>query len=316
MKKISPAQLKKSILAVEANRAKYPQRFGPDRGQRARLQKSRQASDKMLAGFLKQSGLDLKNLQANEEKRGAELKRMVAKHKADALKVASRRKGTLYSSVTAQNKASAKLASLTDFFPHPTFTLDTPFLIWSIPLIDIADSAALPFGSWAKVDLKTSQSVTQKVGFYFYWRNPYSDYALINAATSFSATGHLTAHAPWSLGGNSCFVEAQALMNLWSGWPTAVTSSTYASAYLGSIVAVTGFFSADTEGTSISSGVSLSTTLFIVAPGDTVVFEVALSLECDNDGCSIDADFASGNFQISCPVVVFSLVNSPAGSMT
>jgi hypothetical protein len=319
MKNVSTAQLKKSILSLEAERAKHPARFKPDRTQRATLRKGRQASDKMLAGFLKKSGLDLKQLRAMQEKRASDLARMVAKHKAEALKVA-KRKGALDSSITAQSKALAELssrrASLTDFFPHPTFTLDTPFLIWSIPLIDITDSGAVPFGSWAKVDFKTSQSVTQKVGFYFYWRNPYSDYALINAATSFSATGHLTAHAPWSLGSNSCFVEAQALLNLWSGWPTAVTSSTYASAYLGSIVAATGFFSGDTEGTSISSGVSLSTTLFIVAPGDTVVFEVALSLGCDNDGCNIDADFASGDFQIECPVVVFSLVNSPAGSMT
>ena len=315
MKNISPTQLKKSILAVEAERAKYPARLKPDRSQRATLKKGRQASDKMLAGVLKKAGLNLKQLQATQAKRDAELARMVAKHKANALK-AAKRKDTLYSSVTAQSKALAALAPLSDFFPHPTFTLDTPFLIWSIPLIDITDSAAVPFGSWAKFDFKTSQSVTQKVGFYFYWRNPYLDYALITATTSFSATGHLTAHAPWGLAANNCFAGTEALFNLWTGWPTAATSGTYASADLGHVAAVTGLFSGDSEATSISAGVTLSTAILIVPPGDTVVFEVAISLDCDNSGCTIDADFASGNFKIECPVVVFSLLNSPAGSMT
>jgi len=45
------------------------------------------------------------------------------------------------------------------------------------------------------------------------------------------------------------------------------------------------------------------------------VFEVALELDCENDSGNIDADFASGDFKIACPVVVFSLLNSPPGVM-
>jgi hypothetical protein len=109
---------------------------------------------------------------------------------------------------------------------------------------------------------------------------------------------------------------ATALFNLWFGWPTGVTSSTYASAWLGRSGALsTSFIGPDVEGTSISSGVSLSTTMFAVPPGDVVVFEVALELDYDNDSGNIDADFASGDFQIACPVVVFSLLNSPPGAM-
>ncbi len=43
--------------------------------------------------------------------------------------------------------------------------------------------------------------------------------------------------------------------------------------------------------------------------------EVALALDCYNDSGNIDADFASGDFKIACPVVVFSLLNSPPGAM-
>ena len=316
MKKISTAELKKAILAVEAERLKHPATFRPDRAQCATLRKSRRESEKMVSGFVKEAGLDLKKFRALQEKRGAELERMVAKHKAEAVRLASRRKDTLYSSIAAQSKALGDLAAQSGFFEYPTFTLDTPFLIWSIPLLNISDSAAVPFGSFAKFKLSTSQSGTQKVGFYFYWANPYADHAVINAATFLSATGHLRAHAPWGLGTNVSWVGATLLFNLWFGWPTAVTSSTYASAWLGRTGAFATFFlGSDTEGMSISSGMSLYTTMFDVPPGTVVVFEVALELDYDNDSGDIEADFETGNFRIACPVVVFSLLNSPPGAM-
>ena len=73
----------------------------------------------------------------------------------------------------------------------------------------------------------------------------------------------------------------------------------------------------DTQGASVSSGVSLNTTMFAVPPNTVVVFEVAIELDCsvdDSDGY-IEADFESGDFRIACPVVVFSLLNSPPGAM-
>jgi hypothetical protein len=76
----------------------------------------------------------------------------------------------------------------------------------------------------------------------------------------------------------------------------------------------TTFTGLDTEGTSISSGVSLSTTMFAVPPNTVVAFEVALSLDYNNDSGDVEADFESGNFQIACPVVVYSLLNSPPGA--
>jgi hypothetical protein len=51
--------------------------------------------------------------------------------------------------------------------------------------------------------------------------------------------------------------------------------------------------------------------MFAVAPGKGVVFEVALALDYRNDSGDIEADFESGDFKIACPVVVFSLLNSP-----
>src|SRR5215469_12710020 len=150
MKKISEAALKKAILAVEGERSKNPPAFRPNRAQRATLQKSRRAMDQMVSRVMRDAGLDIKKFQALQEQRSVELERMVAKHKADALRRASRQKDTLQSTILEQTKALRDLASRKDFFPHPTFTLDKPFLIWSIPTRAISDSAAVPFGSWAK----------------------------------------------------------------------------------------------------------------------------------------------------------------------
>jgi hypothetical protein len=318
MTKISEAALKKAILAVEAERSKNPPAFRPDRTQRAALQKGRRKSEQMASAFLREAGLDLKKFQVLQEQRSVQLERMVAQHKTEAVRRAAKQKGTLHSSITAQANALRDLAARRGFFPNPSFTLDTPFLIWSIPLQDISDSAAVPFGSWAKFKFATSQyRGPQKFGFYFYWVNSFTDYAVINAATFMSATGHLKSHAPWTVGVNTSWVEAYALLNLWFGWPNDVTSVQHAGAFLGSTGAFGSTFTGgDTNGTSISSGVSLNTTMFAVPPGNVVVFEVALLLEYENDSGDIEADFASGAFQIACPVVVFSLLNSPPGVMT
>ena len=69
------------------------------------------------------------------------------------------------------------------------------------------------------------------------------------------------------------------------------------------------------RGASVSAGANLHKTMFAVAPGTYVVFEVAISLDYGNDEGDIKADFASGGFRIWYPVVVFSLLNSPSSVM-
>lgn len=313
MKKISKAELKKAILAVEAKRSQHPIAFRPDRAQYLRLQKSRQTSEKMISGFLREAGLEMQKFQALQEQRGVELERIVAKHKTDALRRASRQKDTLHSSIVKQSEALRSLATQPDFFPHPSFSLDTPFLIWTTPLRPLADSAAVPFASWAKFRIATSEyRGTQKVGFYFYWANPFRKHAVINAATFMSATGHLRSNAPATFGVNTSWVEATARFGLWFGFPRDVASTSYATEFLGSTGAFGSTFSGEgTNASSISAGVSLSQTMFAVPPGNVVVFEVALALEYENDDGNIEADFESGDFRIGCPVVVFSLLTKP-----
>jgi hypothetical protein len=313
MARVTKAELKKAILAVQAERLKHPVRPGPTDAQQERLRRSREEAQRLLVEGLGGAGVDLKKLEVLRERQVRELERIAEKGKADALRRAARQKDTLHASILKQSAALRDLVKRGDFFPYPTYSLETPFLIWSAPLLDEFDSAAVPFGSWAKFRITTSQSHgSPTVSFYFDWPSPYSDWAVINAATFLSATGHVRAHAPWGFGVNTSSVYAYALFGIWFGIPNDTTTGSYASDLLGATGAYgSSFTGGDVETASISTGVSLDQTMFAVPARTTVVFEVAVNVEYDNDDGNIDADFQSGNFNVTCPVVVFSLLNHP-----
>lgn len=316
MKQISRTQLKQAVIAAEAERVSSLSVSRPDFGQSAKLASNVRAAEKLGARFLKDTGIDAAKLHAIVAKREVEQTRIIEKHKADALKRAARQQKTLRATLIAQSEALAQSVA-GDFFPYPSFSLDTPFLIWSTPLLDI-DSAAIPFGSWAKFRLATSQyQGVQKVGFYFYWANPFQDYAVINAATFMSANGHLRAHAPWTIGVNTSQVLVSAQLGLSFGWPQPGTYLATDSEYLGGTGAYAQtFIGGESNATTISAGVSLNRTMFAVPPREVVVFEVALRVDFENDDGNIEADFAKGSFNITCPVVVFSILNAPPQLVT
>lgn len=308
MKKISINDLRKTIKAAEAERLKIRAPFRP---QGPKLEKTRKAAEAMISRWMRDSGLDLDKLQALNKQRDAELQRLVARNKKEALRLVAQRKNKL--AIAAQGKALAKLAGRLDIFTNPSFSLDTPFLIWSTPLMSI-DSSAAPFNSWAKFKIITQEVATQKVSFYFAWANPFSDYAVINATTFLSASGYLRAHSPWGgLFGDtlSSSVKVSAGLGLWLGVSSDLNVADYTTQDLGQVYAQATFWGADVETTTISEGVNLSKTMFGVPPGSIVVFEVAVFVDYSGIFGNIEADFSSGDFQVACPVVVFSLLNSP-----
>src|SRR3954447_26012941 len=85
IKKVSEADLKKRILAVEADRLKNPSELRPDHAARSRLEKSRAAAEKMMAHWMTGAGLDIDKLRSAHEAREAELGRLVEAHRRDAL---------------------------------------------------------------------------------------------------------------------------------------------------------------------------------------------------------------------------------------
>jgi hypothetical protein len=318
MATISNAAIKKAILAVEAERQKHPAPPRPDRAELAALKKNRLASSSMLSACLTKAGLDLKRFAALQEEHGAALDRIVARQKADALALAAQHKGTLQSSIVAQSTALRDLTARPEFFPFPSFNLAAPFGIWTSPLFPLGDSAIVPFASWVKFRLATdARQGTQKIGFYFYWENPIvDDYAVIDAATYVSATGHLRAHAPWSFAANGCRVLAELRFGAWQGGLDGMNSTPYDVAPLGGIAAYSWLgFGPHVEAAAVSAGASLSKTVIPVPPNQGIVFEVSMVLDYENDTGNIEADFESGDFMLACPVVVIFLRNSPRSAV-
>jgi len=316
MKIVSGAALKRALNTVGVEQRNQSASSGPTRIQQAELRKNRQATENMVSAALQKAGLDLREYKALQDKRSTLMNRVVADQRAQALRRAAHRHTAFRASWAAQANALRSLAAGNGFFPHPSFSLDTPLLIWGIPNTPIYDDAAVPFGSWAKFKFSASSSQgeqKQRVGFYFLWTNPYNGTALIDAATSFSADGFIKANAPWSLGSNYSQIWALALFNIWLSWPTSEVSSSSDFSQLGTASAFSSFLlGGDTNGTPISAGLSLSpTTPMAVPPGGVVFFEVAMDLHYEIDGGDIEADFQSGNFQIACPVVVLWLLNTP-----
>lgn len=311
MQKKSVEQLKKTIIAAEAEQFKREVVF---RAEGAELKRNRLASEKIAAAWLRNSGLDLDQLEVRRKRHEAELDRLVEKHKSEALRQAARTRNKLHAEIAAQSKALRELAGRRDFFPHPSFSLDTPFLIWTTPLMELTEAVAAPFGSFAKFKFSTSATRgTQKVSFYFLWANPFQDYAVINATTFLSSVGHLKTHASWGLTVNSSELIARARFGIWFGVQNDVNATGYATEFLGRSGSLSApLIGGDTSGRSINKGSTLSKTMFPVPPGTVAVFEVALALEYDNDSGNVEANFLDGDFRLQCPVVVFSLLNSPS----
>src|SRR5262245_20372741 len=124
-----------------------------------------------------------------------------------------------------------------------------------------------------------------------------------------TATGYLKAHSPWDWGfQNKSSVKASAQVSCVINFGPHLTSP---SVFLGDSTAISHLWGGGYDAQSISAEQYLSLTMVGVPSISSVIFEVDLVVSFQNDNGDIEADFKSGNFQIACPFVAFSLLNSP-----
>jgi hypothetical protein len=318
MARISKAELKRALIAAEAERSKYPTVFQPDPAQYPKLQSTLRAGEQLFAEFFRKAGFDVEELAALQKQHSTELRRILDQEKADAIKRASRAKDTVHSSIKSQTQALQAIAASNAFFPFPSFNLEKPFLIWATPHSKIiSDSTVEPFNSSAKIRIdSTASSGLDKLSFYFIWDNPSDFFTVINANTFLSATGHLHATATGGLSGidptsRYSYLGASANFALWSWWLQPPTSTPYVTQQFASL-AVSASFWDKSVAASISDGFLLSQNLFIVPPHGVVIFEVTLAVGYSNGHGHIIADFESGDFKVVCPVVVVSVLTTPS----
>lgn len=318
MAKISKSELKRALIAAEMKRSKYPTSLRPDPAQHPKLLGSQRAAEKMFEAFFRQAGFDAKKFGVLQKQHNIELRRILDKQNADAAKRASRAKDTVHSTITNQSKTLEFLAASKPFFPFPMVTLDKPFLIWASPRSNIiSDSNIEPFNSWAKIKVdSTKSSGIDKLSFYFIWDNPSDFFAVINASTFMSASGHCEVTAHGGLSGidpttRYSYLGVSAAFALWEWWKQPPVPTPYATQMFASLAASASFWD-NSDSVSVSDGFGLDKTFFIVPPRGVVVIEVALQVSYSNGHGHIVADFESGGFKVGCPVVVVAILTSPS----
>ena len=307
MAKISASKIKKAIIAIEAQRSKYPDaprlKFGED----PKLRKIKQDRNKLLVESLESAGLDTRKLSALGKQHDTELRRAIDKYRAEAVR-RSRKKSSYYLSVMSQCEA------ILEAFDQPDYvSIAEPFLIWATPRSNIlSDSQIAPSDSWAKFGVSSSDDDSYKVSFYYLWTNPNANGVVINPFAFVIATGLIEADADRAYFlVNTSNAGAKADFYLWQWWDQSQAPILSASASLGHVSALSEYFQADSESRSIAAAVRLDAGTFLVPGNSTAVFEVAVSVSFESNTGTASADFESGNFNVTCPVVAFPVVQTP-----
>jgi hypothetical protein len=320
MNRISAAELKRVVAEAESSR---PSHERIDHARHQRLVRAERAADNFLTEFFGRGGFDEKTYQALRKQHRAELERVVSQLDAEAIRRSARVGQAVHGRIKGQTDALKQLAASKPFFPFPLVTLDTPFLIWATPRSNIiSDSHIEAFNSWAKFRVESSDSSgTHKLSFYYLWDNPSEFYAAINASTFMGATGRLKASVsggPSGISPTSRYSDVYCSANfaLWSWWRQPPISTPYTSQSLASVHEFASFWD-KSEAVSVADGANLNQTMYLVSSKGTVVFEVMLQITYYNGHGRALADFESGDFRVSSPVVVVSLLTgASAGTMT
>ena len=183
----------------------------------------------MLVESLQAAGLDTHRLAALGKQHDAELRRAVAKYRAEAVR-RSRKRGPHYLSVLGQCKVLVDAADQTT-----SVSLTKPFLIWATPRSNIlSNSQVAPSDSWAKFRVSSSGEDSYRVSFYFLWTNPYNTFVVIDPITFVIAAGYIEADADRSyLTPNVSNVSVDAEFSLWQWWLPSPEPILSASASLG-----------------------------------------------------------------------------------
>jgi hypothetical protein len=307
MARISTSEIKKAIIAIEAQRSNDPDAPRLQLGENPKLQKIKQARNRLLVESLESAGLDTRKLSALGKQHDTELRRATEKYRAEAIR-RSRKKRAYYSSVISQAKAIVALDN-----PNTFGSVAQPFLIWATPRSNIlSDSHYAPSDSWAKFRVSTSGDETHKVSFYFLWTNPNSNGVVIHPFAFVIATGFIEADADRAYFlVNTSNAGAEADFYLWQWWDQSQAPILSATASLGHVSAVSEYFQADTKSQSIAAGFILDAGTFFVPGGSTTVLESAVSVSFNSNTGTASADFESGNFNLTCPGVVFPITQTP-----
>jgi len=321
MVKFSTAALKRAVVADAKRKAAFPTLFRPESARYPKLQRTEREGQALLTDFYRQAGLNTRNFNRLRKEHSAELSRILEAEKAAAIKRAARVKGTVHSSIIGQAQALQQMTTGNEFFPYPSYNLDKPILIWARPHPNvISDSHIESYNNWAKFRFTSgADSGYETLSFYYLWSNPSPYYAVINATTFVSATGHLKAVATGGLSGidptsRYSGIAVTAGLGLWQWWVTPPSHAPYTTQLFAEFEVSASFW--DKSATAdVSDGAQLTQSMFLVPPNATVIVEALVSVSYWQGHGHMEADFESGDFRVACPVVLISVLTPPSGAV-
>ena len=277
----------------------------------AALVRTERSIRKVLDKWVRQSGLDMKALEAlqaehrHERRRGAEkLKRL-----------ASRQGAALHKAVVREAKA-LRGTPISGVGPVPggimIVPLDQPRRIVALPNPGVlTDSRISPGDNFAKIRIDRKNRGRDRVNFVFTWQNPSDIPVSVDAAATMSATGLLDLHVNDGWGGNPGFIDVSSRMSVRRGL-NFLGAAESGPTLIRSIFAFNyPWWPAQDAGGPASAAVDHTVRGFPLAGFATVTITVSMTVFSDFDDGRGISDFDFGLFGIGVPQVLLTITQKP-----
>lgn len=252
--------------------------------------------------------------------------------KADAVAQSGVRSGSLRHLVDAQRAALGGLIGI----GSPTtqyVALDSPVEIWATDGVNLESTTIEPYNSRAQLRLDASlyEGLTgayliswdyQRLHFYYLWQNTREDVSAVLTVNGFLIlNGFCSAHSRggWFFGGQG-ELTLDPTLDLVQTWTQPISSAPPQSGEsqnaLDLLADSTGFHTDDqTTYDVVFRGFLLGYQQEIVPPGQYLIVDVALRLGSLVDNGEVSADFATGEFSVTSPLVQLSVLYPGIGTV-
>jgi hypothetical protein len=316
MPKIDISQIKDALTAAnKASKAKNTQIRQKRLTERSEMQTNKRLAEQLLTSYLTKTGFEVDKLNKIIAQNEAKLRSIREIQKADAVKHSSSAKIALHQAADSKLKALEYLKTLISP-PNPQHIIIDPFYVWQTHGTNLVDSNIEPHKSWAKIKVASNdKNGEEELKFYFYWQNPSNGPAVINVDGFFILNGHCIAGSPtgWAWGGfgggYSTALYIVAYLELFEYWNNPFTYPLHQDdqiqypLILEASESDWGFNVGDIEGTSLYRGCDIRYNYWAVPAHEIAIFQMCFGIQwlMSDDGGYIEADFATGDFEVMCP---------------
>jgi hypothetical protein len=319
-----PAHIRDALIAArDITAARDVRRAYARPPARLRTRTDRRWLEGALAVGLAKSGVDIGRWERELTKSRTVARRRLEALKDDAVRQSTAHAKGLQSGVDERRTALDLLAATAQPATDEYVSLDSPFLIWTSPLIALDDSTIEPWNSRARMTFERSNfgaAVLEDIGseeltFYFLWDNPADGWALVTVDGFLVLNGFCTAHSRGGIftGGSAALGLDACLEILQSGTDSMLTTPLPQTSQ--SVPALrldadsSGWFSDDeTTHASVFRGFDLRYAPLAVPPRGVLVIDISLSISYGLLEGSVAVDFSTADFGVICPFVSIHVV--------